>query len=91
MRVLERFNETARVKKWPLSLGLDGIEPVDLPSVEDAPPAFDPAILSDAETSLRWLLEKFVDEPWFAEPVATTPNDQLAHALDSGKQAARQA
>jgi hypothetical protein len=68
MRVLERFNETARVKKWPLYLGLEGIEPVNLPNSVETETSFDQAVLNEAETSLRWLLEKFVDEEWFSCP-----------------------
>jgi hypothetical protein len=71
MRVLERFNETARLKKWPFLLGLEGIQPVDRPDPPVPEPVFDQAALHEAETSLRWLLEKFVDEAWFER---TQPN-----------------
>lgn len=77
MRVLERFNETARLKKWPLYLGLEGIEPANLPPPPKPEAALDPAALQDAETSLRWLLEKFVDEPWFG-PLSEEPRQRHA-------------
>lgn len=65
MRVLERFNETARLKKWPFFLGLDGLEPVDRSSPDGEQLSFGQAELIEAETSLRRLLEKFVMPDWF--------------------------
>jgi len=75
MRVMERFNETARLKKWPLYLGLEGIGPVNLPSPPESEPVLDQAVLHEAESSLRWLLEKFVDEAWF-RPLSEEPRER---------------
>jgi len=73
-RVQERFNETARLKKWPFRLGLDGILPLDPLQAEQPSPEVPAAPLmqgvpQEAELSLRWLLEKFVSPDWFEEQV----------------------
>ncbi len=60
-RIQERFNDDARQKGVPLRLGMHGL--VD--ATEKTPAAsVDPKALAAAETSLRWLLQKFVDPDW---------------------------
>lgn len=57
-RVQERFNDMMRQQGHSLRLGIDGLESAD--GKPDVPPDH----LSAAESSLRWLLQKFVDREW---------------------------
>lgn len=59
-RVQERFNEGMRLQSQPVRLGMQGLEPVDPQSSTP----IEPYARQVAETSLRWLLLKFVDPEW---------------------------
>lgn len=60
-RIMERFNDEARRNGAPLRLGLHGLETAAGEQPEVNP---DAASLATAESSLRWLLQKFVDPGW---------------------------
>ncbi len=60
-RIMERFNDDARRHGLQLRLGLYGLEDAAGSRVDDR---VDAASLVAAETSLRWLLQKFVDPDW---------------------------
>jgi hypothetical protein len=60
-RIMERFNDDARRHDSLLRLGLHGLENAGGSRVDAG---VDAASLAAAETSLRWLLQKFVDADW---------------------------
>ncbi|HEY2252015.1 MAG TPA: hypothetical protein VGH74_13175 [Planctomycetaceae bacterium] len=60
-RIQERFNDDARRRGLKLRLGFQGLEDA---SGGKFPDSFDSESLATAETSLRWLLQKFVDPEW---------------------------
>jgi len=65
-RIQERFNDDARRRGLKLRLGFQGLENLTGPksSGMKSDDGFDPESLSAAESSLRWLLQKFVDPGW---------------------------
>jgi hypothetical protein len=65
-RIQERFNEDARKQELPFRLGIDGLED----ATGSSPAAFEHQSLAAAETSLRWLLQKFVDRDWIDRRLA---------------------
>jgi hypothetical protein len=60
-RVQERFNEEALRQGLPVRLGIHGFENARGDAAADA---LEGPSLATAETSLRWLLQKFVDHDW---------------------------
>ena len=60
-RILERFNDDAQKRGAKLRLGWMGLEDLSGKPVEISA---DPQELGTAETSLRWLLQKFVNSEW---------------------------
>ncbi|MBI3861471.1 MAG: hypothetical protein HY290_06205 [Planctomycetia bacterium] len=60
-RIMERFNSDAQRQPTPLHLALHGLE--DASGCRPDSQA-DAASIEAAETSLRWLLQKFVDPEW---------------------------
>lgn len=60
-RLMDRFNDDARRQGSPLRLGLHGLQN----SAEGNPGStIDAKSFAAAESSLRWLLQKFVDPDW---------------------------
>jgi hypothetical protein len=60
-RIQERFNDDARRRGHSLRLGFQGLEAV---ASGHSSTGFDAASRAAAESSLRWLLQKFVDAEW---------------------------
>lgn len=71
-RVQERFNDDARRQGLNLRLGFQGLEDA---SGRASTAAFDPPSVAAAETSLRWLLQKFVDPEWIDRRLICVPGD----------------
>lgn len=80
-RVQERFNDEARKQQFPVRLGIDGLEPADdvgrgspdPAEVADrrSPRPYEDESLIAAESSLRWLLQKFVDRDWIDQRMSS--------------------
>lgn len=62
-RVQERFNATMLHQQCPLRLGIHGIESTT-PAGSTSLAELSAADLATVESSLRWLLQKFVDPEW---------------------------
>jgi hypothetical protein len=59
-RILDRMNDTAVREQWPAQLGAFGIEWQD----DGLDPAARKHTEARIEHTFRWLLRRFVDEPW---------------------------
>lgn len=69
-RLQERFNDDARRRGLTLRLGFQGLEDA---AGGRSSAGIDPASLAAAESSLRWLLQKFVDPAWIDKRLAPVP------------------
>lgn len=69
-RVMDRLNQTAESKKWPVRFGLEGIlwqEESALDSGHDA----------EIEHTLRWLFRRFTDDEWIDRRLKITETNEF--------------
>jgi hypothetical protein len=67
-RVRERINERSTLENWPVRLERDGFVAQTDGAGNDVAAA-DPRV----DHTLRWLLRRFVDEPWLNARLGTHP------------------
>lgn len=75
-RIAERVNHQAARDQWPIRLGQHGFF-----AVENGMPAGAPADEPHVSHTMRWLLRRFVDEPWIAERLQQTNGEPGTGAL----------
>lgn len=75
-RILERVNQMGRHEAWTGRLDLDGFH------WDTEPP--DSAVLERAESTLRWLLRRFVDPDWIDERIGLAEPNRVAASPDHG-------
>ena len=82
-RLQERFNDGARRSGLAIRLGIHGLEPA---GGNDPAPSRDAQSLAAAESSLRWLLQKFVDREWIDRRMADGNGSTCPRAPEGGNE-----
>ena len=81
-RIQERFNDDARSRGLSLRLGFLGLE--EAPGGHSST-GFDAPSLAAAESSLRWLLQKFVDAEWLEKRLVPIQDDRGGAGVRTGQ------